>query len=166
MSENTAFLNMLYRHPALSLPALALCLASCGPVAVYHKQQTSFAELDRDLLQCQIGALRDAPVANEIRRSPPVFRPGHRICTADGCYTRPGYWIEGNIYTVDVNLDLRQRVEQTCMAQAGYTRLDAKRCPPGTPRPARAALGALNPATADQCAVSVVDGPYILRTPP
>ena len=109
--------------------AVLLLASGCAPLTTYYRPGVSVARLNADLTGCEVAALRDAPVATEIRRSPPTFVPGERICNSDGsCYQRPGYWIEGPIYTVDVNEGLRNRVETYCMAGKGYERVTIPRC--------------------------------------
>lgn len=158
---------MAHVKPASFLCLLGFVVAGCGPVAVYHKDRTSFATLEQDLLTCEVQALRDAPVANEIRQDPPVFHPGRRICRKDGsCYHTGGYWREGRIYTVDTNLGLRKRLAQSCMIQEGYSQIEAHRCPPGTVRPPKDALGQLITPSQNTCAISVKAGPLVLRPAP
>ena len=106
-----------------TLKLLTLCalLVGCAPLSIYYRPGVSVAQLQTDTTNCQVQALRDAPVANQIRRAPPVYYPGERVCNSEGkCLTRPGYWVDGQIYTVDVNEGLRARVETQCMAQKGY----------------------------------------------
>ncbi|MBT8154392.1 hypothetical protein KMP13_10875 [Epibacterium ulvae] len=158
---------MAHLKPASFLCLLTLVTVGCGPVAVYHKDRTSFATLEQDLLACEVQALRDAPVANEIRQDPPVFHPGRRICRKDGsCYHTGGFWREGRIYTVDTNEGLRGRLAQSCMIRNDYTQIEAQRCPPGTVRPPKDALGRLVTPASDTCAISVKNGPRVLRPAP
>ncbi|MBY6042732.1 hypothetical protein [Phaeobacter italicus] len=109
--------------------SLAMLLAGCGPVPVYWKDGAEVSRRDADLLACEVEALKDAPVANQIRQRPPVFYPGREICRQGRCYRTAGYWEDGEIYTVDVNADLRKRVELSCMAAKGYQSVALKRCP-------------------------------------
>ena len=99
--------------------AALLIVAACGPLPAYYKQGASVSRLEADTLSCETSALQQAPVANEIRQHPPVFYPGHRYCSGGDCYYRPGYWADGGIYSVDVNKQLRQRLETSCMASNG-----------------------------------------------
>ncbi|WP_405111712.1 hypothetical protein L0Z65_06260 [Phaeobacter sp. BS52] len=103
-------------------------LAACGPVPVYYRAGADVTRRDADLLSCEVSALRDAPVATQIRQHSPIYRPGGEICRNGRCYHRAGYWEDGGIYTVDVNADLRGRVEQSCMASKGYQSIALKRC--------------------------------------
>lgn len=105
-----------------------LGLASCGPLPVYYRVGANVAQLQTDTLSCEVKALKEAPVANEIRHRPPVFYPGGQYCSGGNCWSRPGYWVDGGTYTVDVNLGLRNRLEQSCMANRGYQLIDLPRC--------------------------------------
>lgn len=141
--------------------ALLLGAAACGPVPVYYRQGAEVSRLQTDELACQTQALKDAPVANEIRQRPPVFYPGRKVCHGGNCYYHPGYWVEGGIYTVDVNKPLRRRLEQTCMAGKGYQQIALKRC---TQRNAAAAPGPrLAPLTEAACARRNRDGSVVIR---
>lgn len=156
-------MGMVKKRTAHIMFALAAVLAGCGPVTVYHKPDASFAQLDRDLLSCQASALKQAPVANEIRQSPSYYRPGRRVCHDGNCYHTRGYWVRGEIYTVDVNRPLRLKLQRSCMIDNGYSEVEAQRCPAGTPRPKADSLGALVTPTGNECAVPVQNGPRVLQ---
>ena len=100
--------------------ALFACLgiiAGCGPVPSFYREGISVARLNSDQTICEVSALSDAPVANEIRQRPPIFFPGSLYCNSAGsCYVRPGYWVDGGFYTVVVNRGLRSRLLSSCMA--------------------------------------------------
>lgn len=141
---------------------LLLGAAACGPLPVYYRQGAEVSRLRSDELICQAQALKDAPVANEIRQHPPVFYPGRKVCHGGDCYYHPGYWVEGSIYTVDVNKPLRKRLESSCMAAKGYQQIALKRCTrrtaPVVPPGAR-----LAPLTEAACAQRNRDGSIIIR---
>ncbi|MEO1733710.1 MAG: hypothetical protein AAFR45_08810 [Pseudomonadota bacterium] len=104
-------------------------LAACSPMSMYYKPGETVTKLNRDLTTCQVAALKDAPVANQIRQRPPVYYPGYRHCDGYGkCYQTPGYWADGGVYTVDVNKDLRTRVTDMCMGDRGYTLVEIPLC--------------------------------------
>lgn len=157
---------MAYLKSASFLYVLGLVLAGCAPVPVYYKDRTTFAVLEQDLTACEIQALREAPVANEIRQDAPVYYPGRRVCRDGRCYHTSGYWREGRIYTVDVNASLRKRAETSCMVQKNYSVVEAQRCPLGTVRPPKGALHTLLPPTPENCAISVKNGPAVFRPAP
>ncbi|THH39206.1 hypothetical protein E4Z66_03990 [Aliishimia ponticola] len=148
------------RHLAFSLPLLAL-LATCGPLTLYHKPGVSVARLQQDELTCETRALRDAPVANELRQDPPIFVPPRRVCGRHGhCRTHGGYWRPGNIYTVDVNAGLRRRIEAQCMASKGYRPAQIPLCPPGTK--VSGPTNVLPPLTERSCAVRLETGGFAI----
>ncbi|WP_424977440.1 hypothetical protein [Leisingera sp. S232] len=142
--------------------ALLALLSACGPLPVYYKQGVQVSRLQSDELACATQALKDAPVANQIRQHPPVFYPGGKVCHGGGCYYRPGYWVDGGIYTVDVNKPLRGRLEKSCMASKGYQQISLKRC---TQNSAVASAGPQLPALSDAaCAQRNRDGSVVIRT--
>ncbi len=109
---------------------LMALLAACQPLEIYYAEGAPIGRLQEDQLDCEVRALRDVPVATQIRRTPPVFIPPRQYCDAAGnCYTRGGYWEPGTTYTVDVNASLRERVEQSCMAKRGYRPVSIPPCP-------------------------------------
>lgn len=88
---------------------LTLALPACAPLTLYYKAGTPVATVQRDTTACQVVALRDAPVANQVRRTPPRYVPPRRVCNASGaCSTTGGYYLPGDVYTVDVNAPLRK----------------------------------------------------------
>lgn len=141
---------------ALAAAVAVLGLASCAPLDLYYKPGVPVARLEADRTQCEVRALRDAPVANQIRQTPPRWVPPQQVCNAAGnCATRPGYWLDGSIYTVDVNAPLRARVLDQCMIARGYAPVTLPNCPAdvarATPaRPTTVLPGRLGP---DACAI-------------
>lgn len=110
--------------------AALLALMGCAPLEVYYREGVAVDKLRRDQTNCAVSALRDAPVANQIRRSPARYVPGRRVCDSHGhCRYYGGYWIPGEIYSVDVNAPLRRTVERQCMADKGYAPVEIPRCP-------------------------------------
>jgi hypothetical protein len=119
---------MTMLNKSIQLSLLAITVAACGPIPVYYREGASVDRLDADNLSCKVAALKDAPVENQIRQHPPRYYPGKRVCADGSCWTRPGYWVDGQVYTVDVNLGLRKQLEQSCMANKGYSQVALKRC--------------------------------------
>ena len=129
--------------PAHSLWMAVVLLAACGPVSVYYKPGASHTVQKNDLLSCRVDALAKAPVASQIRRAPPQYIPRRSVCRADGrCTYRGGYFVDGDVYTVDVNAKLRADIEANCMRKKGYDPVELPRCnsntapaqtPEGTP---------------------------------
>ncbi len=106
----------------LPLSCLLSLLAGCAPLSIYHKEGTSVSRMQSDLLSCEVAAAQDVPIATELRREPPYYVPGDRVCYSNGkCYLRGGYYIPGRVYTVDANRGLRSRVQAQCMADQGYS---------------------------------------------
>lgn len=141
-------------------------LSGCAPLSLYYKPGAEVSRMQADSLACETAALRDAPVANQIRQRPPVYYPGRQYCNGGHCYYHPGYYMDGGYYTVDVNRDLRRRVEQSCMAQKGYQPVEIKRC---TSSVALAAGGGattrLPPLSAQSCAIQHDDGTFLIVEP-
>jgi hypothetical protein len=122
--------------------------------------------MQTDTLGCETQALRDAPVANQIRQSPPVFYRGERFCNAAGCYYGPGYWIPGDFYTVDVNRSLRGRLEQNCMAEKGYQLVKLPNCNLSIAKAAGSAQTTHLPQISDRsCAIKNKDGSFQIVEP-
>jgi len=122
--------------------------------------------MQTDSLTCETKALKDAPVANEIRQSAPIFYPGGQYCNGSNCYFRPGYWVQGNIYTVDTNRGLRQRITQSCMATQGYQLVELQLCNPSVAN--AAGLGQttrLPQLSENSCAIRNKDGSFQIVEP-
>lgn len=145
---------------------LALALSSCGPLAIFYKQGASVARMQNDQTNCEVGALKDAPVANQTRQGPPVFIPGNRYCNSAGqCTYTDGYWLPGRIYTVDVNSDLRGRVLAQCMARKGYRPVEIPPCPASVSNQVTPARTQTLPKLTDKsCAIKNNDGSWQIVT--
>ena len=139
-----------------------LVLASCAPLEIYHREGVPVTRMQSDLLACEVSALADVPVSNQVRREPPRYIPSRRICKADGsCYTRGGYYIPGEVYTVDVNLGLRERAEQQCMVDKNYLPATLPNCPNAVFRAApKGATQVLPRLTSQSCAIRYTDGTW------
>lgn len=153
--------------PLFRLFPVALALAACGPMSLYHRAGVSVSRMQADTTECQVQALRDAPVANQIRQRPPIYFPGQRVCNAAGnCWSAPGYWIDGGIYTVDVNQDLRARVTDMCMARRSYTPVSLPACSPAVQRAAPPRQTSTLPAlTANTCVIRYDGGGWQIVNP-
>lgn len=139
----------------------ALVLYACGPVSFYHKPGVEVARMQRDQTECQVRALKDAPVANQVQRGAPVYYPGRRICSAGSCYTHGGYWLPGPVYSVDTNEGLRNRVEAQCMADLGYAPVSLPRCQSSTAHSVPVGVTTTLPAlTANSCVIRNQNGTY------
>ncbi|MBO9449512.1 hypothetical protein J7426_04540 [Tropicibacter sp. R16_0] len=148
---------------ALGFLTLAMVLGACaGPLDVYYKPGATVARLQTDQTQCEVKALKDAPVANEIRQRPPIYYPGYPICDGYGnCWYRPGFWADGGVYSVDVNKDLRNRVLTQCMAGKGYNPVSIPQCSAGVKANAPVARTTTLPKlTGTSCYIKNDDGSY------
>ncbi len=115
-----------------SLPLLLIALAACTPVSVFYKQDAPVERQQTDLLDCRVDSLAKAPVATELRQGPPRFIPGYRSCNSKGdCVYRGGYYVRGEVYSVDVNASLRRDLLTQCMAVKGYQPVALPRCTAG-----------------------------------
>lgn len=108
--------------------ASLLWLSGCQPVRTFYAEGAHVDVLARDNTACDVIALRDAPVANEVRQGAPYYVP-RRYCHKGGRCYNDGFWVPGDVYTVDVNRDLRRRVKTHCMADLGYAPVEIPRCP-------------------------------------
>ncbi|MEO0401302.1 MAG: hypothetical protein AAF214_02905, partial [Pseudomonadota bacterium] len=147
------------------LPLLCiLAFAACAPVSTFYAEGVSFAQLERDTTRCDVAALKDAPVANQTRQGPPRYI-SRRVCDAAGaCHTRGGYWVPGDIYTVDVNKDLRTRVKSLCMQDRGYRPVDVPVCPQNIAKRAPEGRSPILPRlNANSCAIRT-DGGFRIVT--
>ncbi len=116
-------------HRITTAALAALVLSSCMPLETYYKPGATLTRTERDQTTCDIRALRDAPVATQVRQTAPVFYPPRRVCdAASNCTTTGGFWEPGMVYTVDVNADLRDRIQRQCMADRGYAPLRLPPC--------------------------------------
>lgn len=112
---------------------LLLILSACAPAPVYYREGASIAKMEDDLLNCRVAAVKDAPVATELRRGAPRYYPGYVRCHNGGqCYRTGGYFYPGEVYSVDVNASLRSDLQNRCMARKGYAPVELPRCRTGT----------------------------------
>jgi hypothetical protein len=148
------------------LTGAAFTLAACAPLSIYYRPGASVARMQTDQLQCEVGALKQAPVANQVRQRPPIFYPGGRFCDSAGCYYTPGIWVDGGYYTVDVNADLRGRVEQQCMGSKGYQPVTLPLCSQSIKSQVVAQqTRTLPPLSEQSCSIRYDDGSWQIVTP-
>lgn len=155
------------KHLLWTFCAASVLAACAGPVDLYYKPGGSVSRLATDTTDCQVRALRDAPVATQVRQRPPIYVPGNRWCNAAGqCYVSPGYWMDGGIYSVDANADLRARVEAQCMAARGYSPVSLPRCSPQVAEAAPKQLtGTLPRLSEGSCIIPYEGGGFQIVTP-
>lgn len=119
-----------------SLLMALLFAASCAPVPLFYQQGGSLSGLKDSLLACEVDALAKAPVATQLRQAAPRYIPGYRRCRSDGrCTTSGGFFVGGEVYSIDPNARLRRDLTTQCMQAAGYRRIELPRC--RTPLPAQ-----------------------------
>ncbi|MFC3616309.1 hypothetical protein ACFORG_21410 [Lutimaribacter marinistellae] len=149
----------------LSLGLLAL--GACAPMSIYYREGVSVSRLQTETTDCQVRALRDAPVANEVRQGPPIYYPGRTVCNSAGqCWQQPGWWVPGNVYTVDANQGLRNRVETQCMAEKGYAPVSLPQCSQAVRDQVALSRNAKMPALGESsCIVRFQDGSVQVVTP-
>ncbi|MBL4805809.1 MAG: hypothetical protein JKY31_00795 [Rhodobacteraceae bacterium] len=145
---------------SLRIIIAGLTLAACGPLSLYYRPGVSVTRMQTDTTNCEVAALKEAPIANELRQRPPIFFPGSTYCDASGYCTRePGYWIDGGVYTVDVNQDLRGRVADICMAKRGYQPVTLPACPSSVANSVPAAATVKLPTlTSNSCVIRYKSG--------
>jgi hypothetical protein len=143
-----------------------LAVAACSPLSIYYRPGVEVSRMQADATRCEVEALKRAPVATQIRQNPPIYFPGNRYCTGTGCYYGPGYWVDGGIYTVDVNRDLRIRVQNLCMAEKGYQPVTLPRCPARIASAVTPAQTSTLPAlSGNSCVIRHDDGRWQIVTP-
>lgn len=145
-------------HAFVMRPWIALafvCFAqACLPLNTYYAEGVRFADLERDNTACDVIALRDAPVANVVRQGPPQYIRRRHCDSSGNCHVSGGYWVPGDIYTVDVNAGLRARVKGQCMADRGYRPVELPACPPGVADAAPEGISTVLPRlTPQSCAI-------------
>jgi len=146
----------------LSVLIAVMTLSACQPLSIYYREGVSTAKANDDQLSCQVNALKDAPVATQIRREPDYFVPRRQYCNSAGqCTYRGGYWVPGRTYTVDANASLRGQLLDRCMAQRGYAPVSIPQCPQSVADAAPvAATRTLPRLTPDSCAIKNPDGTF------
>ncbi|GGH25351.1 hypothetical protein [Cribrihabitans marinus] len=148
------------------IPVAALVLTGCAPLSIYHKPGVQVSRLEADTTRCEVAALKDVPVNTQIRQGAPIYRPGGRYCRDGRCWTGPGYWDSGPVYTVDANRGLRDRATELCMAEKGYRPVSLPPCSQGirsqVPLGRMTTLPRLTPAS---CFLRNEDGSYRIISP-
>jgi hypothetical protein len=143
-----------------------ILLSGCAPFEIYYKPGASVTKLQTDTTNCEVSALRDAPVANQVRQDAPYYIPGRTYCDGNGnCHRNGGYWRPGRVYTVDVNAPLRLKVLDLCMANRGYQRTEIPVCSPNIARAAPAAITQTLPRlTPNSCVIHNDGGSWQIVT--
>ncbi|MEP1612563.1 MAG: hypothetical protein ABJL72_11665 [Roseobacter sp.] len=119
------------------------------------------------LLACQVSALEQAPVATELRQEPPRYIPVRSYCRSSGrCYREGGFFVSGQIYSVDVNAKLRGDVEKQCMLSQSYSSVKVKRCTSGLHPPNDAGnSNRMPPLSENTCVTKDTQGQWVIIDP-
>ena len=146
--------------------ATVVGLAACGSLSTYYKPGASVEVLNRQTLTCETTALREVPPSTQIRRTPPQLIRGKQTCNANGvCFTTPDRYLPGEIITYDPNDGLRRRVEQQCMADAGFTPVSIPSCPDAVARAASGEPTKILPnLNENSCVIRRKDGTFQIVT--
>ncbi|MBK0327063.1 hypothetical protein I5535_07130 [Rhodobacteraceae bacterium F11138] len=160
---NSIVIAVNLRHPGtmrvvFQIVMAGLLVGACGPLSIYYRPGVEVSRLESDTTRCQVIALRDAPVANQIRQSPPMYMPYYGY--------GGGYWAGGGIYSVDVNAELRARVLNMCMAEKGYQPVNVPRCSDAVARQVPFDPTQTLPSLSrNSCAIPYRDGTWQIVTP-
>lgn len=143
-----------------------MLLGACAPLSTYYRPGAEVSRMQSDLLKCDVRALDSAPVATVWRQGPPRYIPSRRYCYNDGrCYYRGGYYIQGDIYSVDANRSLRNRVQNQCMADRGYQPVSIPACSQAVQNQVPVARMSVMPElTENSCAIKYRDGSWQVVT--
>ncbi|MGD9293628.1 MAG: hypothetical protein PVI41_01990 [Roseobacter sp.] len=165
LSARSRQISAMQRLKYISITLLGL--AACTPVSLYYKPNVAVTRLNNDLLDCEVSALKDAPVASQIRRGPPRYIPGYHHCNSKGhCYRSGGYFVPGEAYSVDVNARLRHDLEKRCMGRKGYQLIELPRCSTGvSSADATAIAGQVPLLTENSCVVRENGGRWQIIDP-
>lgn len=127
--RSVQYRGMYMVKPLFVLTAALVLIQACTPFSIYHQPGVEVSRMQSDLLNCQVASSQSVPVSTQIRREPPRYIPGRHYCRPDGrCYRDAGYYIPGEVYTVDANAGLRGRVTTQCMADRGYRPVELPAC--------------------------------------
>lgn len=117
---------MISSFRVLTVLGVALALSSCGPRSIdyAYRADTTVAQHDRDALRCEVEATERIVPNIQTRRTPVYYTPVQTNCQQVGtqtqCTTTGGEMRGGEVYSVDVNEDLRAEVQVQCMRDRGY----------------------------------------------
>ena len=140
--------------PRLLPLVMAVTLAGCAPVEVYHKTGVPISKLRSDDLDCKVSALAKVPVTTLTRTIAGEYVPGRKVCKPSGCYRTAGYMTPPRIEQYDSSASLRAEVAAQCMQQRGYRAVELERCTASGPITVPSRQPALS---AQSCAVKVQD---------
>ncbi|WP_323782575.1 hypothetical protein [Thalassovita sp.] len=147
-------------------PLVAIVMAGCAPLGLYYREGAEVSAMNSDLTDCQVSALKKVPVAQELRHTPVRVVPIQQ-CDANGANCIRDYEIVGgDPYTVDVNKDLRKKVEAQCMANKGYQWVELPACTSSVASAASKQVTRILPKlSAKSCAINRGEGHWQIVTP-
>lgn len=154
-----------YRMKHAITATLLVVLCGCAPPPVFYRAGATPAQMQSDLLRCEVSALEAVPIATVLRRDPPEYIPGAVVCDSSGtCVQQAGFYIPGAIFTEDANTALRAKVTQDCMERRGYGLIALRRCAGAAPvpLPADGVLPALSPQS---CLIPQPGGKWQIGAP-
>ncbi|CUH62908.1 hypothetical protein TG4357_00369 [Thalassovita gelatinovora] len=145
---------------------VAVMMAGCAPLGLYYQEGAAVSRMNSDVTDCQVSALNKVPVVQELRHTPVRVVPIQQ-CDAKGKNCIRDYEIVGgDPYSVDVNKDLRKKVEAQCMAGKGYQWVELPACSSSVASAAPKQATRVLPALSDKsCAINRGDGHWQIVTP-
>ncbi|MBE0454229.1 hypothetical protein [Roseovarius autotrophicus] len=145
-------------------PVLLLAgLVACAPPPLYHKAGADPAQLEALRTRCEVAALRDVPRDIRTTYVPPRYVP-RAYYGLHGRHHGGVVLIEpGRTESYDANADLRARVVDQCVAEAGFRPVRLPACADGTPAPE---VGSpIPPLERTSCARRMPGGGWQIVTP-
>ena len=139
-----------------------LVLSSCSPLSLYYREGESVSRMQSETTQCRVAALKDAPVANQVRQTAPTLLAGaHLLRRAGQMLPNPGL--------VGTRANLHGRCQSRPAQYGRSTMHGPKRVSPRQPAPCRQNVKSRVPATptttlpplsTESCFVKFDDGSF------
>lgn len=150
---------MMRRFSCLCLAALT----ACAPPPLYHKPGAGPAQVEALRTHCEVAALRDVPRDIRTNYVPPRYIP--RFYYGPHGHFHSGFVLTspGRVESYDANADLRARVVDQCMAEAGFRPVRLPACASDLPAPPPGT--ALPPLGPTSCARRLPGGGWQVVTP-
>ncbi len=154
---------MQNRTPLTLLVLAPVLISACAPYSGYYRDGQSVARLNADQTGCEVLAVNSVPPDKRVRTTPLRVVPGETVCNSEQvCVTSAPQVFGGEIYTVDANAGLRNRVAAQCMIDKGYRKVSVPACTPAVAKEAVArAPQVLPPLTGNVCAARSPDQGYV-----
>ena len=155
---------------------VTVVVQACGPIIVYHNPNVTEGRMHNDLLDCEVAALKAAPVDLVTEKEPDTWIPEKKDCDKKCnkkgnckkvCKKTGGYWEPGDTYTYDANEDRRKKFEGQCMTQKGYQPVELPICTNVATDPVSTARsGRMPPLTENSCVVRAGERRWKIVNPP